>query len=204
MVTLSGGAAGYTTSRLAVGANSITAVYGGDTSLSGSMSSAVTVTVQTVSPSFTLGASPTSGTVSAGASAQTTLTVTPAGGFSKQVNFACSGPPMGATCSFSPTTVTPNGAAATTTLTIATAAQSSGLAWPYGPDSRSDSRGAWTLALLAGGGSWLFGRRRKNIPWTRFWIEWIEYPVANLFSHRDRNSRIRVADGCLQPDRAVR
>jgi len=116
----------------------------------------------------------------------------------------CSGPPMGATCSFSPTTVTPNGAAATTTLTIATAAQSSGLAWPYGPDSRSDSRGAWTLALLAGGGSWLFGRRRKNIPWTRFWIEWIEYPVANLFSHRDRNSRIRVADGCLQPDRAVR
>jgi subtilase family serine protease len=59
--------------------------------------------------------------ISAGASAQTTITVAPNNGFNQTVNFACSGLPTGATCSFNPTTVTTvaNGSG-TTQLTLQT------------------------------------------------------------------------------------
>ena len=68
--------------------------------------------------SFAVSASalnPTS--VAAGASVTTTITVASTNGFSGTVNFSCTGLPAGATCSFSPTTVTGSG---TTTMTIAT------------------------------------------------------------------------------------
>lgn len=73
-------------------------------------------------PDFAVAASPTTLSVSPGASGTSTLTVTPSNGFSQQVSFACSGLPALASCSFSPSTVTPNGSAATTTLTISTTA----------------------------------------------------------------------------------
>jgi len=158
--TLAGGLATYQTTSLPVGMDSITAVYGGDANYSGSTSNALTVTV--LAPAFTLGASPSSATVTAGQSTQTTITVTPAGGFDAQVSFACTGLPTGGSCSFSPTTVTPNGTASTTTLTIATVAQSGALTLPWRPGSRSG--GAVTLALMAAGALWICGRR-KNIPW---------------------------------------
>jgi len=52
--TLSGGAAGYSTSTLSAGTHSITAVYGGDSNYSGSTSAAVTVTVAAAAPVATL------------------------------------------------------------------------------------------------------------------------------------------------------
>jgi FG-GAP-like repeat len=76
----------------------------------------------TASPSFTLAASSDSATVAPGASASTTLTVTPAGGFDQTVTLSCSGLPTGATCTFSPASVGATGSAATSTLTIATTA----------------------------------------------------------------------------------
>ncbi len=85
-------------------------------------------TVQALTPGFTVGASPASGSVTAGNSAQTTIIVTPANGFNQQVSFACSGVSKGGSCSFSPQTVKPNGGAVTTTLTIATTSQSTALA----------------------------------------------------------------------------
>ena len=163
-ISLSNGAASYSTTSLPVGADSISAVYSGDTNFSGSTSSTVTVNVQALVPSFTLGASPTSGTVTAGATAQTTITVTPVNGFNSPVSFACSGLPTGATCSFSPSSVTPSGSAVTTAMSIATTAQSAALTPSRGPASRSGLRGGATLAFLAGGGLWLF-RRRKNLRW---------------------------------------
>ncbi|MFP5230300.1 MAG: FG-GAP-like repeat-containing protein [Acidobacteriota bacterium] len=154
---LSGGAASYSTTSLAAGTHSLTAAYGGDSNFSGSTSSSVSVTVQAATPSFTLSASPTNGTVTAGQSAQTTIAITPANGFNQQVSFACSGLPTGGTCSFSPLTVTPNGtAAATTTLTIGTAANTSFLTWPGAPGSRS----GFLFAVAAGGFVWIFRRRR--------------------------------------------
>ena len=73
-------------------------------------------------PDFAIADSPAAFTVTAGSSATTTLSVTPANGFNAAVSFACTGlPEGGATCSFSPATVTPSGTtASSTTLTVAT------------------------------------------------------------------------------------
>jgi hypothetical protein len=123
--TLSAGAvAKFSTTALAAGAHSITAVYGGDGTFASSTSTAVNVTVGGGSSGdFVLAASPASASVAAGSSATTTITVTPSGGFSAATSFACSGLPQAASCSFSPATVTPSGAAASTTLTITTTAR---------------------------------------------------------------------------------
>jgi hypothetical protein len=153
----------YSTSSLALGTQSITAVYGGDTDFSGSTSSAATVTVTAATPpSFSIAASPASGSVAAGGSAQTTITVTPAGGFDQQVSFACSGLPTGGTCTFAPTTVTPKGtAAATTTLSIAAPSASASV---ISPQRRSSTIGGEAaFAMIGGGLLWAFGLRRRGL-----------------------------------------
>ncbi len=68
---------------------------------------------------YSVAANPQSGTVTAGGSMNFTLSVTPANGFSSAVSFSCVAP-AGITCTFNPTTVTPAGGAATSTLTLAT------------------------------------------------------------------------------------
>jgi hypothetical protein len=88
--------------------------------------------------SFTLSSNPGTISVTAGASGNTTLTVTPSNGFNQAVSFACTGLPSEATCSFSPTTVTPSGAAATTTVTITTTGSTSAANHlPSSPGQRS-------------------------------------------------------------------
>jgi subtilase family serine protease len=69
---------------------------------------------------FTLGASPTSATVSAGqTTSPITITVTPSNGFDSTVTVTCTNPPNGVSCSA--LTITPNGSsAATGTLAIST------------------------------------------------------------------------------------
>ncbi|HTY84280.1 MAG TPA: SBBP repeat-containing protein [Silvibacterium sp.] len=87
-----------------------------------------TVSLGGLGADFGLASSPTSATVKAGASATYHLSVSSVGGaFGSAVSFACSGLPTGATCTFSPSTVTPGANGETTTLTIATAASSSEL-----------------------------------------------------------------------------
>jgi hypothetical protein len=68
--------------------------------------------------SFTLSASPSSLTLASGGQGTVTVTVTPKNGFSSAVSFTCSGLPAGASCTFNPTSVTPSGSGATTTMTI--------------------------------------------------------------------------------------
>ncbi len=179
MISLSSGAASYSTGGLAVGAHSITAVYGGDSNDSGSTSTAVPVTVQALTPSFLLSASPGSGSVTAASSAQTTITVTPVNGFNSQVSFACSGQSNGVTCGFNPTTVTPSGSAATTTLTIATTTQSAALVRPEGGGLRRGLRGGATMAFLAAGALWLF-RRKKDRSWLALVIVGLAMTAAGL------------------------
>src|SRR5206468_3599128 len=67
------------------------------------------------SADFTLGASPSSRTVVAGASSSYTVTITPINGFAGQVTFTVSGLPAGATGSF-----TPNPATTSSTLSVTT------------------------------------------------------------------------------------
>ena len=74
-------------------------------------------------PDFTIGASPSLATVTAGNSTSPiTVTVTPSGGFNSAVALTCTGVPNGAACNFNPTSVTPGAGAVTSSLTISTAA----------------------------------------------------------------------------------
>ena len=75
-------------------------------------------------PDFDVKAAPNSATVKRGQAAAFAVTVTPQGGFSQALTFACAGLPSGAGCVFSPGTVTPNGGAVTTTLKVTTTAPS--------------------------------------------------------------------------------
>jgi Galactose oxidase, central domain len=69
---------------------------------------------------FNVAASTNDLTVVSGGQGNVTLTVTPGNGFNAAVSFTCSQLSAGASCSFSPATVTPNVATASTTLTIST------------------------------------------------------------------------------------
>jgi hypothetical protein len=115
-----GGVTTFATTTLSVGMHTITAQYVGNANFVGSSSSAVTVNITSVG-TFTLSANPAAVTVKALTPGMTTITVTPVGGFNQGVNFSCVNPPAGFSCAFVPATVTPNGAAASTTLTIADA-----------------------------------------------------------------------------------
>jgi N-acetylneuraminic acid mutarotase len=75
---------------------------------------------------FSVAASPSSITVTGGQIGSTTVTVTPLSGFTSGVSFSCAGLPSGASCSFSPATVTPPGTTLTK-LTVSTAATSAAI-----------------------------------------------------------------------------
>jgi len=81
---------------------------------------------------FSLSASPSLDTVTAGQSATYTVTLTPVNGFNQAVSLSCSsGLPAAASCSFSPQSVTLNGSStATASLTVTTTAHSKGLVAP--------------------------------------------------------------------------
>jgi hypothetical protein len=120
---------------------------------------------------FSLSASPTSGTITAGQSAAFALTVSPSGGFSQTVGLACSGALQAGTCTISPSSVTLNGSnASTTNIMVTTTAR--GILWPQpGPRwifPRLPAMGKhteltkilWLMAILALLGL-LTGRRRQ-------------------------------------------
>jgi subtilase family serine protease len=162
--TLSQGSATltYAAKGLDVGANTFTAVYGGDANFISSKSSSLTVTVQDFT--VALPANPTTVTVSApGGKGTTTLTITPEFGFAQAVSFSCTGLPSAATCSAD--SVTPNGGPVMTTLTIMTAAPSAKLR----PGSGT---GLFYALLIPGllGVIWLPARNGKErFRWARLW-----------------------------------
>jgi beta-galactosidase len=80
-------------------------------SVPSSQASATTSAAGAPAPDFALGVSPGSLSLTAGTSGTATITVTPTNGFSatSSVMFTCSGLPVGATCNFSPATVTSTG-----------------------------------------------------------------------------------------------
>jgi hypothetical protein len=148
----------FSTSSLAAGSYSVTAVYGGDAKFAESTSAATTLTVGTVgsSPDFSLASGATTLMIARGKSGTDAISITSVNGFNQPTTFACSGLPSGAACSFSPATVTPNGSVAgTTTMTITTTAPSSSRnmsPWPF-----ADGSGAFALGMI-------FLRGRKRLP----------------------------------------
>ena len=122
-----------------------------------------TLTVQ----DFSLSASPGSHSIAAGQTASYTLSVSPAAGFSHAVAFSCTGAPAGATCTVSPSSLTPRGSAASkVTVTVSTAASSAAVPPSRSVPPRIDGR-IWlflsfaSLALAAVASlSLVAGRRR--------------------------------------------
>ena len=115
-------------------------------------------TVQITITDFTLGISPASVTVKAGQAATYTVTITPQfGSFSNSVSLACSLPPALtlASCSLSPSAVTPGGNPATSTLTVSTTVSSAFLLPPVRQHGNAPLYAFWFglpgLALLGVG-----------------------------------------------------
>jgi subtilase family serine protease len=68
----------------------------------------------------------------AGQAGTATITITPVNGFSSAVTFACGGLPAEASCSFSPSSVTPKGTSVTSQLSVSTTAERARLLRPSG------------------------------------------------------------------------
>ena len=93
---------------------------------------AITANASTPPPTadFSIAASPTTATVTAGQSTSIMLSISGLNGFNSAVTFSCSGQPANTSCAFNPNTVTPtSGGAVTTTLSVATTMPGS----PYHP-----------------------------------------------------------------------
>ncbi|HTW59390.1 MAG TPA: protease pro-enzyme activation domain-containing protein [Terriglobales bacterium] len=118
LTTSDDGVATFATSTLPMGANVITASFGGDSSNGASTATAQTVTV--TAPFSISAAAATPASVSAGQTATSMITVTPNGGFNSPVTITCPTPPAGLSCPNTPLVVTPNGGAAHGTLSILT------------------------------------------------------------------------------------
>ena len=134
------GGASLSTSTLAAGSHSITAVYAGDSNFNGSTSTASTVVV--ASSSFSLSLSGSSlGSIAPGSSAHTTITITPSGGLDPStVTLGCSVSPVvspAATCSVGATSV--SGGTGSATLTVST----------VGPHAALNHGSGGTLVALA-------------------------------------------------------
>ena len=80
--------------------------------------SSMTSAAYTIEPGFALSVEPNSLTLNSAQQGNVTVIVTPQSGFNSAVSFACSGLPTGASCAFSPATLTPTGVAVGTTLTV--------------------------------------------------------------------------------------
>jgi hypothetical protein len=115
-------------------------------------------TVASAPGSFILSLSSAAGTVTAGLSATTTISVTPGSGFTGSVSLSCSGLPTGATCNFSPASLTVNGSAVSSALTITTTARTA-----MNSSAASFKRLAPGGLLLAGFGLPIAWRRRRDI-----------------------------------------
>jgi hypothetical protein len=135
----------------------VTASYAGDVNSASSSSSPVSLSVVDI----VVMPGQSSLTVMRGKNVQTSLTVTaaPSASFNPTVTFACSGLPLEASCSFNPSSVTPNGAAMSTMLTIQTVAPSARLKRLFG---RAEL--FYTMLLPGFIGAFLVKRNGKRVP----------------------------------------
>jgi len=115
-----------------------------------------TYVISAAAPDFSVAVSSGSLTVVTGQRTTAILSVTPENGFNSAVSFSCSGLPSGATCSFSPATLTlSGGSASTTTLTVSAAMPTAELRRGSGPWIRGS---ALAVALCC------LGFRRRRLP----------------------------------------
>jgi len=137
------------TSTTTAGAYTVT-VTGTGSGAAGSapITETATINVAVTAPTFALSANPNSGSITAGSSATTTISVAPSG-FTGSVALTCAvtGSGTGVTCTLSPTSVSISGTTAgTSMLTIATSSNSAALSRPL--NKFFAIGGGATLAML--------------------------------------------------------
>ena len=130
-ITIGSGATVPLTATISVPSGAVNGTYSisittQDVSGAPEHSLAIPLAVSATGQDFTLGGpTPATQTINAGQSAAYTFTVAPVGAsFTSAVTLSCSGLTAGLQCSFNPASVTPGNSAATTVLTITTAARS--------------------------------------------------------------------------------
>ena len=138
------------------------------TGVSGSFTHTTSATlVVTVAPGFSLSATPSSQTVSAGASTIYTVNISRTGGFTGAVNFSATGLPAGATASFSPNPASGD----SLTVTATTTARGLLVPWPKLrlPPATFSVRGwpLWAIGLLV---LVLLAHRTKTRRQAALWI----------------------------------
>jgi hypothetical protein len=164
--TESAGPCTVTGSDLPVGTNTLTVTYLGNAQYAASTSAPIVVTIAPA-PAPTVAAATSSITVAQGSAVASTLTVTPARGFTGTMQVSCSNLPTGATCSFNPSSLTfVNGTAAVSTMTIQTTGTATtaaiGPSFPLAPAKNAPISATvfWLPGLLAMGA---FGNKRKQV-----------------------------------------
>ena len=154
--SLNGGIATLTLSTLPLGADSITAVYSGNTDFLTSTSSGVLETV--LPPDFTIAATPAAQTVLPLQSVNYTITLTPTNPtFVYPVSLSASGLPAGVTATFAPSSIAAGAGTSTSVMTL----DASGLAQLHRngrPLAGAASSAALALLMLP----LFFGRRARK------------------------------------------
>jgi len=103
------------------------------------------------SPDFAAAASPSTKTVTAGETANFSVTLSPSGGFNSNVTWTCTGAPAAATCTVSPSSVTLDGSTnSNSTVTITTTARTTtAYLVPQLPAPLSRTADIWFLCVAA-------------------------------------------------------
>ena len=175
---LNGGVATLSTTALPAGTDTATATYGAAGNFAGSSSPAVAVTINGLplqpTATYTVGANPTTLTIAAGATGKTTLTLTPAGGYSGTIALSCSNLPADASCTFAQTqlTLSGNNQSINTGLTINTTTQQASKDVPSQAPQSPFSPALFALVFWCPGGLTglaLAVGKRKLVKTQRLW-----------------------------------
>lgn len=157
--SVTNGTATLVLSNLAVGSYSVTASYAASGNFAAATSSAVPLSV--VAP-VTASLNPASLTLTAGAAGSSTLSVTPAGGFTGAVSASCSSPVSYITCSVGSLAAVTGTSAVTTTVSINVASMAALTVPRLGP-SRFESAVAYAALLPFGALLLLPAVRRRGL-----------------------------------------
>lgn len=115
------------------------------TAVNGSFTATATVTVNIAPPDFALPGTLGSASITAGQSATYSAAIAPLNGFNQPITFTCSGAPAAATCSVSPSSVSPVGTSTKVQVEVTTTARASTLFVP-----QSTPAPPWSIILLVG------------------------------------------------------
>ena len=164
-VALAQGTASYTTSSLAIGTHSITAVYAGDANFASSTSSALAESVQDYSLTISGSggdSSSTSQTVFPGGTATYSFVLQPSSGttFPSPITLTLSGVPSGATATITPSTLPAGSSLTNVVLTVRLPQTTAGMQQNNQPLHRQIPPLLWSLLLLP-----FVGRLRRARNW---------------------------------------